>query len=141
MKILFEIAVFFAIVLAYATICKIVWGSVKDYKRSLEADNTGKTGIVLKEEKQTRRKKMEIKQKFNFVDGTFNTETDEMVCVASEKHCSVRICLKGGGWNIPIGEIKLYSKDLYVDAKEVFADAAKLGEEIARRWNSNNDKK
>ena len=84
---------------------------------------------------------MEIKQKFSFVEGDFNTETDEMIIVSSEKNCRVQLCLKGGGWNIPIAEIKLYSKDLYIDAKAVFKDAEKLGEEIARRWNESENKK
>lgn len=49
----------------------------------------------------------------------------------------VDLCIKDPdcGWNIPIGQIKLFSRDLYRDFKETLPDATKLGEEIARRWN------
>lgn len=86
---------------------------------------------------------MEITQKFKFVKGSFDTLTDKMLCIASDNHGTVELCLKEEdcGWNIPIGEIKLYDSDLYVDFKATMGDAKKLGDEIARRWNECNDKK
>lgn len=80
---------------------------------------------------------MEIKQKFDYVDGTFNTETDKLVCVPSSKYMSVDLALKssGGGMNIGFSRIRLHSKDLYVDAKEVFESASNLCEEIVKRFN------
>lgn len=77
---------------------------------------------------------MEIKQKFNFVEGNFDTIQGELVCVMKEKYTEVTLCFKENMY-IPFAKIKLYSKDLYVDAKEVMDDAYKLGNEICRRWN------
>lgn len=87
---------------------------------------------------------MKIKQKFSYIDGSFDTKDTDMVCVKSHKYKEVELCVKSNknkGGNIPIAKIKLYSRDLYVDAKEVYEYACKLGEEIARRWNECNDKK
>lgn len=85
---------------------------------------------------------MEITPKFKFVEGSFDTLTDKMLCIASDNHGTVELCLKGdSGWNIPIGEIKLYDSNLYVDFKATMEDAKKLGDEIARRWNECNEKK
>ena len=86
---------------------------------------------------------MEINQKIDFVEGCFETSTDEMHCIADDNHGKVNLCLKEQdcGWYIPIGEIKLYSRDRYVDFKATLDDAKKLGEEIARRWNECADKK
>lgn len=49
----------------------------------------------------------------------------------------VELCVKepDSGWNIPIGEIKLYSSDRYVDFKATLDDATKFGKEICRRFN------
>ncbi len=38
---------------------------------------------------------MEINTKIKFVDGSFNTETGELVCVQKHKYGSVELCLKG----------------------------------------------
>lgn len=80
---------------------------------------------------------MEINQKFKFLEGTFDTLTDKMLCIASDNHGTVELCLKeeGCGYNIPICEIKLYDSNLYVDFKATMDDAKKLGDEISRRWN------
>lgn len=80
---------------------------------------------------------MEITPKFMFVDGSFDTKEVKMLCIPDENHGKVDLCIKeeGCGWNIPIGQIKLHSKDLYVDFKATLEDAKKLGDEIARRWN------
>jgi hypothetical protein len=77
---------------------------------------------------------MELKQKFQFCNGTIETDTIELECVRSRKHMEVDLCFKSG-MNIPFAQIKLYSGDLYRDANEVFDDACKLGDEICRRWN------
>lgn len=86
---------------------------------------------------------MIITPKFDFVEGSFDTQRVEMLCVSSDKHGRVELCIKepGNNWNFPIAKIKLHSKDLYVDFKATFEDAVKLGEEIARRWNESQEKR
>ena len=87
---------------------------------------------------------MKITPKIQFVSGNFDTKDVKLVLVPSDKHGEISLCVKeqGCGWNIPIGEIKLYSSELYRDFKETFEDACKLGEEICRRFNEfPNDKK
>lgn len=76
-----------------------------------------------------------INHKFDFVDGCFDMKHGELICVPQEKHMQVLICFKAS-MNVPFAKIKLHSKDRYIDAKEVFDDATRLGEEIAKRWNS-----
>lgn len=85
---------------------------------------------------------MIITPKFDFVEGSFDTQNVEMLCVPHENHGCIDLCIKepGNNWNFPIAKIKLHSKDLYVDFKATFEDAVKLGEEIARRWNECNTK-
>lgn len=86
---------------------------------------------------------MEITPKITFVSGSFDTKDTQMECVTSSKYMSVELCIKSNkdkGWNIPIAAIKLYSRDRYIDAKEVFEDACKLGHEIVRRWNDSENK-
>ena len=85
---------------------------------------------------------MEINPKFEFVDGGFDTKNVELVCVTSEKHGTVELCVKepNSNWNISIGEIKLYDSELYVDFKATLNDARNLGNEICRRWNECNNK-
>lgn len=80
---------------------------------------------------------MIITPRFQFVEGSFDTERVKMVCVPNDKHGRVDLSIKDpeSGWNIPIGQIKLFSRDLYRDFKKTLPDATKLGEEIARRWN------
>lgn len=80
---------------------------------------------------------MNITPKFEFVSGSFDTDTCEMVCVPMWKYRTVKLCIHSDGWNIPIGEIKLYDSDLFKDADLTFNDAASLGNEIAYRWNKN----
>jgi hypothetical protein len=87
---------------------------------------------------------MKITPKFNFVEGDFDTVDTHMLCVPHRKYGQVDLCIKSdkdSGWNIPISRIKLHSKDLAVDADEVFDDAVRLCEEIARRWNGCETKK
>lgn len=86
---------------------------------------------------------MIITPKFDCVDGNFNTQKVEMICVPHDKHGRVDLCIKEPGehWNFPIAKIQLHSKDLYVDFKATFEDAVKLGEEIARRWNESQEKR
>ena len=38
-------------------------------------------------------------------------------------------------WNVPISKVKLHHGETVGDVKDVFDDAVKLGEEIARRYN------
>lgn len=80
---------------------------------------------------------MKITPKFEYVTGSFDTNTVKMVCLPNEKHGKVELCIeeKDEKWLFPIGSIKLHSRDLYVDFKETLEDAKLLGSEIARRWN------
>ena len=80
---------------------------------------------------------MVITPKFRFVEGSFDTKESKMLCLASDNHGTVELCIKDPdcGWNVPIGEIKLYDSNLYVDFKATMEDAQKLGDEIARRFN------
>lgn len=84
---------------------------------------------------------MKITPKFDFVSGSFDTDEVKMLCLPNDNHGKVELCIKeqGCAWNIPIGCIKLHSRDLYVDFKATIEDATKLGEEIARRWNEFKD--
>lgn len=80
---------------------------------------------------------MEKKPKIQFVSGSFDTKECSLVLVPSDNHGEISLCVTepGCGWNIPIGEIKLYSSELYVDFKETYEDACKFGKEICRRFN------
>ncbi len=80
---------------------------------------------------------MEITPRFEYVDGSFDTKDVKLLCVASDHQGTVRLCIRepGSNWNIPVGEIKLYDSDLYVDFKATLEDARRFGDEIARRWN------
>lgn len=80
---------------------------------------------------------MKITPKIQFVSGSFDTKEVKLVLIPSENHGEVSLCVNepGSTWNIPIGEIKLYSRDLYVDFKATLEDATKFGNEICRRFN------
>lgn len=80
---------------------------------------------------------MEIDHKFDFVEGTFDTETGELICVRIDKYCEVKLCFKSN-MHIPFAKIKLHSRDTYGDAKSVIDDAYNLGNEICKRWNAFN---
>jgi hypothetical protein len=82
----------------------------------------------------------EIKHLFEFVDGNFETETGELICVGNKKYGSVTLCFKGP-MHISFANIKLHSNPLLREADAVFDDAITLGNEIARRWNSAEVKK
>lgn len=79
---------------------------------------------------------MDITPKFQFVEGSFDTKTSKMVCVASEQHGNVSLFIKSEhGWHIAICQIHLPDFDLYSDFYVTFSDAKALCEEAARRWN------
>lgn len=80
---------------------------------------------------------MEITPKMQFVSGSFDTKEVKLVLVPSDKHGLVSLCVKetSNSWLIPVGEIKLYSGNLFVDFKATLEDATKFGEEICRRFN------
>lgn len=84
---------------------------------------------------------MKITPKFTFASGSFDTDDVKMGCLPSDNHGKVSLCIKDkeSGWNIPIGGVKLYDKDLYIDFKATLEDATKLGNEIVRRWNEFED--
>ena len=79
---------------------------------------------------------MRLKQNFSCCTGTLDSKS-EMVCVPDRKYFIVELCLKDkeSGWNIPISKVKLHHGETVGDVKDVFDDAVKLGEEIARRYN------
>lgn len=83
---------------------------------------------------------MLINHKFDFVEGALDTDSGELVCIKSKKHCEVLICVKGC-MNVPIAKIKLHSSDRYADAQAVFQDSCNLGDEMVRRWNAYGDEK
>ena len=83
---------------------------------------------------------MEIKQGFEFVDGSFETTTGELICVCNKKYNSVNLCFKEN-MNVPFAKIRLYSRDTLMEAEAVFESAVYLGNEIARRWNDAVSKK
>lgn len=80
---------------------------------------------------------MTITPKIRFITGSFDTKEVELRLVPSDSHGEVSLCVKesGAGWLIPVGEIKLYSSDLYVGFKATLKYATKFGEEICRRFN------
>ena len=80
---------------------------------------------------------MKITTKIQFVSGSFDTKKVKLVLIPSDNHGLVELCVKepDSNWNIPIGEIKLYSSDLYVDFKATLEDATKFCKEICRRFN------
>lgn len=80
---------------------------------------------------------MKINHKIKFVNGPFETEDGKIVSVGSKKYGEVQLCFKAN-MNVPFASIKLYTRDLAVDADAVFKDAENLGEEISRRWNEFN---
>ena len=77
---------------------------------------------------------MKIKQRFEFVEGDFDTDTEKLVCVQRRKYGEVLLCFEEG-MNYPFSRIKLHAEDRAVEADAVFDDAVNLCEEIARRWN------
>jgi len=76
----------------------------------------------------------EVDMRFAFVKGTFDMDTDKLVCVSKNKYKDVHLCFKSN-MNITFAEIKLYDSELYKDKEATFESAVKLGEEIVRRWN------
>ena len=62
---------------------------------------------------------MTITPKFDFIEGSFDTKEVKMLCVANENHGRVNLCINEpeSCWNIPIAQIQLHSKHLYVDFK------------------------
>lgn len=83
---------------------------------------------------------MKTGMRFDHVDGEFDTEEDELICVKSWKHQEVELCFKGN-MHVPFARILLYGSGLFKDSSALFEDAAKLGDEICRRFNEAKDKK
>ena len=81
---------------------------------------------------------MEINHRIQFVEGAFDTDKQELICVGSQKYGEVKLCFRAN-MHVPFAKIKLYTRDLAVEADAVFDDAYKLGNEIARRWNAFNN--
>lgn len=77
---------------------------------------------------------MEIKHKFQHVEGNFDTDGGKLSCTHYQKYDEVLLCFKAN-MSIPFATIKLYSSDRWADARDTFNDAGNLGDEIAKRWN------
>ena len=77
---------------------------------------------------------MKISVKMQFVDGEFDTLTDNLIAVPYYKHGKVHLCIKSN-MNIPIADIKLYDSGLFKDFDATYEDASALCREIARRFN------
>ena len=78
--------------------------------------------------------KNEVDMRFEYVEGTFNMNTDKLVCVSKDKYKDVHLCFKSN-MNITFVEIELYDSERFIDKEATFESAVKLGEEIVRRWN------
>lgn len=83
---------------------------------------------------------VKIGTRFDFVEGEFDTDTDELVCVGNKKYGQVSLCFVTKNLNVGFAKIKLFSRDRAVDADATYEDAMALGEEIARRWNVKSDR-
>lgn len=79
----------------------------------------------------------QIKVVMQDVSGTFDMDKHQITCVVKKRHGTVNLCFncENSSMLIPFARIKLYDSNLAIDADVVFEDAAKLGNEIARRWN------
>lgn len=75
-----------------------------------------------------------IKIRIEYVEGDFDMATEEIISVSKEKYADVDLCFKGP-MHIPFAQIRLHSKDLWINHEAVFDDARRLGKEIERRWN------
>ncbi|MDR2099704.1 MAG: hypothetical protein LBP40_02600 [Campylobacteraceae bacterium] len=84
---------------------------------------------------------MKITPKWEYVEGSFDTETVKLVCVAKEKYDDVILCVEEEGRSSNFGFAEITLNTNGCDKHAVFDDAKKLGEEIARRWNEAKDKK
>ena len=80
-----------------------------------------------------------IGMKFSFIEGVFDMNTNELICVSKDKYKDVHLCFKGN-INVTFAEIKLSDTDKFVDKSATFEDTTKLGEEICRRFNNYNVK-
>lgn len=83
---------------------------------------------------------MEIKHRFENVEGNITLDELEIISVSSKKNVKVDLCIKSN-MNIPIARIKLYSRDRFVDAKVCFESAEAIGKEIERRWKLKDENK
>lgn len=75
-----------------------------------------------------------VQHRIDFVDGPFDMRSGRLACVGNRKYGHVSLCFRAG-MNVSFAPIQLHSRDLASEADEVFDDAMRLGEEIARRWN------
>lgn len=76
-----------------------------------------------------------VNHRIEFVNGPFDMASGKLVCIKSQKYMTVELCFVAN-MDVPFAQIVLHSNARYVDAKAVFDDACRLGDEIARRWNS-----
>lgn len=77
---------------------------------------------------------MKLNHRIEFIDEAIDTAWP-MVCVQRPKYSEVLLTLKSE-CNIAFAEVKLFTRDRYIDKQESFDSACALGEEVARRWNT-----
>lgn len=80
---------------------------------------------------------MKINHKLN-VEGAFDTKGGQLICTTSDIYAETYLCFRAN-MHVPFAKIKLYSKDLFIDAKAVNEDAYRLGDEISKRWNMHDE--
>jgi hypothetical protein len=71
---------------------------------------------------------------WDYTEGSFDTDDIKMVCVAKQKYNEVSLCIVDHKKIFPIAEIKLCGC-FQMDAIRTYNDAIALCDEIAKRWN------
>ena len=80
-----------------------------------------------------KKENQELKHKFKNVIGSISVDELKIVSVSSQKHATVKLCIKSN-MHIPFAQIRLYDTNLLQDAEATFESAKILGEEIEKRW-------
>lgn len=75
---------------------------------------------------------MEIEMKSDIVSGSFDTKTEKLMCIPSNKYKEVDICLENKG--------SMHLQIFDISRTMPYEDRKKFGEELCRRWNEFKDK-
>lgn len=84
---------------------------------------------------------MEIKPEYSHLEGYIDTSTNKLICKGVSRYGEVWLNFVEGELEIPFAKIMLTSNPTVQGMQDVYEDAVKLGNEIARRWNESKDKK